>query len=35
MLFGLLFEFSNFRREILKFALEARICLLYLYAINI
>jgi hypothetical protein len=33
MLFGLLFEFSNFRCEILKFALEARVCLLCLYAV--
>lgn len=33
MFFGLLFELSYLRSEILKFALEARVCLLYLYAV--
>jgi hypothetical protein len=30
MLLGLLFEFSDFGSEVLKIALEARVCLLYL-----
>ena len=33
MLFGLLFEFPDFRGEVLKIALEARVCLLYLYVV--
>jgi len=33
MLFGLLFEFSDFGSEVLKIALEARICLLHLYVV--
>lgn len=33
MLFSLLFEFSDFRCEVLKVALEARVCLLHLFMV--